>query len=496
MQTGNLNSLYRQARASLFSQNHWFIYMSIISGLFLGLSIIKWGPLPSMGILVGLIGILVAFRYPELVILVMLGYAFRLIPTQFNYSVQVAGRHFFLIDFLFLSLIAIIFIRPLMDKSFRLVKTPLDVPLLIFAVAVVIGAATATLKHDVNFSDTTPEARILLLYLIFFPVTNLIRSERQLNRLIKGFLLMGILIALMMLAQFMVGPSISLIDKSDLWGSGEVIRFYNPGTTAVYLTFMVLLCGVAIQSDDHRRYLRYLLIIVLSLALLLTLGRNLVFSTAISLGVLVILLGKRHLSRLVVSPILIAAIASGILVTFQLLGMGGDFLRYLTSYVDRISHLFTAGVLSPEETGVWRWKEILYAWPKLMDNPILGVGLYTPYRPPFYVGENLIRFIHNAYLFLWLKTGLLGLIAFLGLSYRFLSRGFRFWRSSSNTLFCMTILGLTLMYLAMIISNLVAPTLVESLCTAAFGVMMGINEVIYSFQAAEKTSMKGAFHYG
>jgi O-antigen ligase len=439
---------------------------------------------------------MITYKYPEVIILLIIGYVSRLLPVKFNYYLRVAGRGFFLTDFLFLALIGVIFLRLLANKNHKFVKTRLDIPLLIFALAVVIGATTATFIHKVNFSDTTPEARMLLYYLIFFPVTNLIRSEGQLNRLIRGLFLIGILIALMMIIQAIFGPSINLIDQSYLLNSGEVIRFFNPGFVAVHLTLMVLLCSWAIRVDDHRQYLKLVLIIVLGIGLLLTLGRNVLISTALSLGVLAFLLRKRQLPRLVVNAVFMTAIASGIFAAIQILGIESNILRYFSSYIGRFTHLFTTPVLSPEENLAWRWNEFRYAWPKLMESPILGIGLYTPYRPPFYVGDHLLSYIHNTYLWLWLKTGLLGLLAFLWLSFRFLSRGFRYWRSIPDSFLRATILGLTLMYFAVLISNLVAPTLVSNLSTGVFGVILGINEVIYSFQTLGHTTMKGVFHNG
>ena len=480
----------------MFIQNHWITGMSMILAVFVGLFTIKLGMLYSLGLLVSVMIFIATIKYPEFIILLIIGYTSRLLPVQFNYSLQVAGRGFFLTDFLFFSLMAAIFLRLLVSRDYRFVKTPLDIPLLIFAIAVIIGAATATSLHGINFSHTTPEARILLYYVIFFPVTNLIRSEGQLNRLIRGLFLIGILIALMMIGQAIFGPSINLIDQSSLRGGGEVIRFYHPGTLVVYLTLMVLLCSLAIRVDDHRRYWKFFLVIILGIALLLTLGRNLLISAAISLGVLAILLRKRRLSRLVVNGVFIAALASGIFAAIQILGIKLNILQYSSQYISRFTHLFTTSLFSPEETLAWRWNEVRYAWPKLMGSPILGIGLQTPYRPPFYAGDPLLGFIHNAYLWLWLKTGLLGLMTFLWLSFRFLSRGFRNWRTIPESFLRTTILGLTLMFLSMLISNLVQPNLVSNLSTAVFGAILGISEVIYSFQTSGQTTVKGAFHNG
>ena len=135
-------------------------------------------------------------------------------------------------------------------------------------------------------------------------------------------------------------------------------------------------------------------------------------------------------------------------------------------------------IFSPEETLDWRWREILYAWPTILQNPILGIGLHTPYRPPFFSSDKLTAYIHNAYIWLWLKTGILGLISFLWLSYRYLLRGLKFWKGVQDSFLGAAMLGFTLAYLAMMFSNLVAPILVQNWSIAMFGVILGINEVI------------------
>ncbi len=496
MLADNWDLLYRLPRTRLFIQNHWMTGVSIILAALAGLFTIKLGVLYSLGLLVSILAFIATLKYPEFVILLIISYVSNLLPVQFNYSIRVAGRAFLLTDFLFFSLMAALFLRLLTRREYRFVKTPLDIPLFVFSAAVIIGVAIATSFHGVNFSYTTPEARMLLYYLMFFPVTNLIRSEEQLNRLIRGLFLIGILMALMMVGQAIFGSSINLIDQSSLRGTGEIIRFYNPGTIIVYPVLMILFCSLAIRIDDRHRYWKFFLIILLGVALLLTLDRNLLISSTISFGVLAILLRKRKLSRLVFNSVAIAAIGSGIFATIRILGIELNILKYSSLYFSRFTHLFATSLSSPEETLAWRWNEIGYAWQKLMKSPILGIGLFTPYRPPFYPGDPLVGYVHNAYLLLWLKTGLLGLLAFLWLSVRFLSRGFRSWRKISNTFLRATILGLTLTYLAMVISNLVAPWLVQSLSTAVFGTILGINEVIYNMQTSGKISIKGDSHYG
>jgi cell division protein FtsW (lipid II flippase) len=88
--------------------------------------------------------------------------------------------------------------------------------------------------------------------------------------------------------------------------------------------------------------------------------------------------------------------------------------------------------------------------------------------------------IHNAYLSIWLKTGLLGLLSFLCLSFRFLVRGLRHWRDAQDGFLRAVTLGFALAYLAMMISNLVTSSFVNHWNLAIYGVILGINEVVFA----------------
>lgn len=154
--------------------------------------------------------------------------------------------------------------------------------------------------------------------------------------------------------------------------------------------------------------------------------------------------------------------------------------------------MFSATILTSEETLVSRWDEIRYAWAHIVEHPIFGIGLYRRYRPPFYVGDTLTRHVHNSYVSIWLKTGLLGLVPFLWLSVHFLQRGFRYWRDVRDRFLRAVTLGHTLAYLGMMISNLVGPTFVSNWSLAVFGVILGINEVILREIEPQQIAREGA----
>ena len=188
----------------------WQSGAALSVGILLGAASLAFGPIP---VLMGLIGVLVvclAFMAPEIVVLIMLAFVLELIPAQLNPSISLFVGHFFVTDLLLVMLLSIVLVRLLAEKTFHRVRTPLDIPLLLFCGAAIVGVITAVRNHGVKFSDTTPEARVFLYYLIFFVVTNLIRTRSQLTRLINGILLIAVLVAGMMVIQAMLWSVISL----------------------------------------------------------------------------------------------------------------------------------------------------------------------------------------------------------------------------------------------------------------------------------------------
>lgn len=461
-------------------------------GILLGYTALVLAPSLVLGGMMGLILLIAAFTNPESVILVVLCFVLGLIPASFNPYVRLAGRGLFASDLVLILLLAVLMFRLIADRKFPYLKTPLDAPLLFFCAAVVIAMGTAVLNHGIKLSDATYEARILLYYLIFFAVTNLIRTRSQLVRLIRGILLIGLLVAGTVVTQASLGRSFLLMDESILRGGKQLIRFYHPGLLAVYVALITLICDMTLRRHHQYRLLHPLLVLVLGVSFLVGITRNALISGAISLAVLISTLRQSQLSRLAGSLLLIACIAVGIAAALGISGKESLVLEYSAEYLGRLTGMFSSTILSSEETLVPRWREIQYAWPHIVQNPIFGIGVETPYRPPFFEGDPLTAYIHNAYVWIWLKTGLLGLVPFLWLSVRFLRRGFRYWRDVQDDFLRALSLGLTLTYLSTMISNLVAPLFVEDWSLAIFGVMLGINELI--LKGNEAIDKEGGMH--
>jgi O-antigen ligase len=463
---------------------------ALSAGILLGVASFALGPFL---VLMGLIGVLLvslAFIAPEIVVLIMLAFVLELIPAQLNPSISLLVGHFFVTDLLLIVLLLVIMLRYVADRTWHRTRTPLDQLLLLFCVLAIIGLVNSVLNHGVRFDHATPEARVFLYYLLFFAVTNLIKTRDQLVRLIVGILFVAAVVAGSMAVQAILGRAVFAANGPAVDGE-TLVRAFNPGFVACYVALTVLICDTGLRKDHRSRLVNYLLILLLGLGLVTTLARNLLIAGAISLSVLFVLLHQRDRSRLGGRLLILAGIA--LFGMAALLLFGGEFrlLQYLSAYSDRASRMFSGTILSSRENVLIRWDEVEYAWQQITKHPILGIGFTTPYRPPFYLGDKGTYYIHNAYLWIWLKTGLLGLAAFLGLSFRFLQRGFQHWRDADDSFLRAAMLGFTLAYLGMMITNLVAPSFVENWNAAIFAVIMGIGEAILTQKQMTTSDRQG-----
>lgn len=469
----------------------WLPVAAVLAlGALLGLGVVLAGPLMAVAAAAGLVLVVLAFAYPEVVILVVLALASDLLPAQFNPFFDLPVGSLQASDALLLLLLGSVVLRVLVEPHFHLVRTPLDVPLLLFLGAVVLGFGVAVLGFGVNFSDATYEARMLAYYLLFFPITNLVRSRAQRLRLAGGLVVVGLLLSLLMLTTAALG---SMPGYSERWALEEqgVARVFHPGFTVVYVALMVVLgYGALWQASSQsstferlllgRREVRWVVVTILSLGLLSTLARNVVVAGAVSFVLLFVLLCRAERSRLLSSLAVVAAIIVFAIVALLALGQAGWLLDYADLYLDRIGRMFSPAIIAEGENLQPRWAEMRYAWDKLQAHPVLGIGLYNAYRPPFYEGEpaTLRHFLHNAYLALWIKTGLPGLLAFLWLSALFVARGVRRGRRVQDRPQRAVVLGSVAAFVGLLLSNLVAPSFVQPGSLAVFGLILGLNEVI------------------
>jgi O-antigen ligase len=465
---------------------------ALLAGALLGAAVLLAGPLLVLLGVVGIIAALAAFRHPEILIVAVLALASQLVPSRFNIFLDLFVARFQVSDLLLGWLLLVTVLRVVMERRFPFRSTPLDLPLVLFYTAALGGLATAVVGFGVNFNNATYEARTLAYYLILFPITNLVRTRRQLVRLAAGTIAVAVLMTGSMLLQTAVQPAF-LADDWAVQGSGRVVRNFHPGFSAVYVGLLMVIGYVALQKPGTphqtlgRRWLLWGMMLLMLSALFSTLARNLLVASVVSLGLMALVLGEHERMKLARN---LGGLAASLVLLFALLAVVAEapvLAQYASAYGDRLERMFSGEILSREENLFSRWEEMTFAFSRLREHPILGLGLYNPYRPAFYRGEavTLRHFIHNAYVGMWLKTGLPGLISFLWLSAAFVRYGFRRWKSVSDPLLRGVALGSVVAYVGLLFTNFVAPSFVQPGSLAIMGVTLGLTASILLLDGGE-----------
>ncbi|NOH01924.1 MAG: O-antigen ligase family protein [Chloroflexi bacterium] len=455
--------------------------LGVAAGALVGLSLIALGPLLTVGVVLVLIYVVILVKAPELPILAILVFSSGLLPRYLNRFVNLGVGNFQISDLILLSLLGLTGFRIFAERGFTFRKTPLDLPVMLYCFAVIFGMYTAVSQYGIEFSYTTYEARIMLSYSIFFVITQLLRTPQQIKRLVIGIAIIGLTVSTLLLLQVTTGFTIPFI-PSLYFRADRLSRAYHPGFYAVFITMMMLVCYQSTHKSNLRTLALWLAVFMLGLSITISLGRNIVFSTLIALAMLGILLQGKERRRLALLILAIILVAASLFAVLKVLSPNSALLAYPRALMGRLFNLVETNPLSPDETLLWRVEETNYAWQHIQEHPLVGIGLFNPYRPVFFIGDTLQTYIHNGYLWVWLKTGLLGFIPFVVFIFGFILHGFLKWRSVQDPFLRAIALGAPLIIFAMTFSNTVAPIFIEGFNLAFFAATIGIGESILALK--------------
>lgn len=173
--------------------------------------------------------------------------------------------------------------------------------------------------------------------------------------------------------------------------------------------------------------------------------------------------------------------------------------RIVNATQDRMLSVFKVKAVTGAGADTLRGRAVEndFAFKTIMEYPILGIGLGTSYLPgkrlrfrasrtdSESIGGSHFRvglMIHNSFLDIPLRFGLVGFISFLWISALFLMRGFRNWRKIKDHFFRAVCIGYTVSYVGTLITSNVDPFLTGWRGVMGVAIMWGTNEVIYKVE--------------
>jgi hypothetical protein len=440
--------MLRQSFRISFRPNVSQILVGCSLGLILGIACIWFSSLLVVGILAAAALFMYAtLKRPEIGLLGYLIMTSTFIDSDNLPRIPIGVGRLLITDIIILAMIGLILIRLLLKSDFRIIHTPLDLPLLAFWGIGMFATFIAIAQSSLTVNESLGEVRTVFGYLTFFIVTNLVREEGQLRTLLRGLFFLAAVVAFAMIAQFLIGSDVQILpgrvetldtEGVDVMG---VTRLIPPGESLVFTAFLAITVTLVIDKLNLKKIWMILVWGLTGLGVVFTFKRNLWIAVCIALCFLAALSWRRVRLRMVGGILVFISIATILLL--QIFSLPESHMKKLaTGAFDRLASLTKPKTFEdPDSSFRWRDFEYKYAMPQIASNSLIGLGLGTKYRP-FVAGKDWVgtdgevhdlrRFIHNGHLSIIVKSGLVGYLSFLVFSLIALVRGFKFWRRNPD----------------------------------------------------------------
>ncbi len=309
-----------------------------------------------------------------------------------------------------LILLLVWIVKMILEKEIRLVRTPLDLPILFL-----FFFSLLSLINAFHFAVGLQELFTLLTYiLLFYLIVNNLKTPRQVERIL--------------IPVFLAATLVSMEGILENWGLGVLVtRGERPPEIFSFL--------------GNPNYIAQYLITVLPLSIILSLFANSKVKKTLSALISAILLFCLFLifSRGAWLGFLVSLILLGFILPLPRLKIPAKWVIPLLVFVILVSYL----ILTTQQQELFRrvpariinWKTTLLM---IRARPILGSGIGNLYfvlprylLPQFHeiLPMQRIAESHNDYLHIWAETGIFGLLAFLWLIIAYFRRGFQRLRS-------------------------------------------------------------------
>jgi O-antigen ligase len=462
-------------------------------GLVLGIVFVKYSPLIALGIIAAVFSLYVISKKPEIALLGILIATSSIVFEEKMPLIFVGGISFHIPDILLLGSLGLIAIRRLVVPEFKIVRTPLDWPLLIFLGVTLLSTLVAISHSAVDIVDARRGIRVLSYYLTFFIVTNLVRERRQLKFLLNGLFILSTVVAGAMVMQFLLGDSVRLFPGrvESLMTQGaifsDITRILPPGWSIVLVSFITISCILVLEKLKPYRWLKVPQWGLLGMAFLITFLRSYWAALIVVFILLLAILRGDDRKRLVKLGLVIMLAAAMILLVL-ISDPGSRATRLAGASIHRLSTLFRGKTFQGQDSSLnWRKFENKYALTAIVSHPVIGLGIGVRYRPrnrrmdpakPSASDLDFRKHLHNGHLGILLQSGLLGYLSLMWLSLAFLFRGLKYWRYIANDRLKGIVLGFTLAYLVVLLAAVANSAFMQWRWTPVIGIIMGINEVI------------------
>lgn len=307
-----------------------------------------------------------------------------------------------------------------------------------------------------------------LLFLPYFVVVTLLQRKAEIRWFCVAYLILCVTMGFINVYDYWTNIS----DARQQW---ELIAGRRaPGEPLFFTTLTIAMLMLVYQGIANRRSVIYLGIIAFcTVALAITFSRGYWVAAAIAIGCAFYYMRPIYKKRLIFYLGSMLVIAAAVILFF----MGQLIIDIITVMGDRLASVFSAAVdLSFRN----RMAESAAVIDLIIASPIWGYGLgyyfnfhpLIPYLTPTW-------YIHNVYLYLWLKLGIFGLMVFMIWYGTVIRHAWICARRIKDPFLQPLIIGIMCLMIAMIPLSITSPQFIQKDSILFLAIGTGIIERIY-----------------
>ena len=335
---------------------------------------------------------------------------------------------------------------------------------LLFLIVCIIGALLATFNGNPR-EYINADLRTVGYLMIFYLMIRVIRRKQQITILNNALFLSANALAI-----YTIISEIILLFKK---GSNfKLIRIYGFGTDIYYQIAILTVIGLILFSGLPRRKL-LLSAIAPAVALAMSLTRGYWLGLGIGLLVMFLLLSSKRQKTFMLAG------AYFFCVLFIIFIFSGGLFRDIGTVV--ISRIFSLGQFKTDPSAAFRFLEINRVLGEFPKHPILGRGLGATLRitSPFNIFKTIEWWsIHNGYIEILHKLGILGLASYLALSFSFFRAGILAFRKTNEPYLKGTVAGVIASFASILITSFTSGVIFRVDTAVYIGIIFGIVEYL------------------
>ncbi len=457
---------------------------------------------PQLGLLgIGVPLAWLAWKRPELGLLGLVTLTAGLLPLSSLYMPLPIGGVFDY-DIALIGLLGLLSIRGLIYDGLRIDWWPVSKPLLIFLALAVASVVYAVGFREVDLARSLNELRPFIYYGASIVVAMaLTRPSHRTTLLIGLFVLADVVSAALIFAQFagaghFLFPGMAEWQVNDVGAGGVtdsisstdsgfgLLRIVPPAALLMFL--IMILSFIWALAPGLRPALRIACAaqcVFLNLGLLLTYTRAQWIASVISILIVAALVPHALRVRLAQGGLAVLGLCALVFALFQA-GVqlpGGAVQPAVEAMLGRATSILSPDATLNSASLQWRVFENEEAFNSLVESP-QGVGLGNTYRAittyageaAGYQGSPLNGFMHNGYLYIAVKMGVQGLIAFVWFCLAVLLHGWRLFRKMPDGPERWLVLAVLASFVGIMQWSITEPNLMLTGATITVGLMVGL----------------------